>query len=122
MNRIINSWNIESGNLYSLGNTLFNEATVQSFRKDEKNALRDLCQKVLESDIGSRIASKSYWSNDKKLIVAVAFSEEHGLQLKVNGKEHAIATADAVYKGEFEGLAEIKRIQAAVERAGLIPL
>lgn len=120
MNRIIKDWNVESGNLYSLGSDLFEENQVRVFEKDVQDAIGRLSKKVLESDKGSQIASDSYWKNRETLFCAVAFSEEKGLWVKVNGVEHCVAKADAVFKGTFPGLEEIKKIQEGLERKGFV--
>lgn len=118
MNNIIK--HLEIGN-FKLGSTSFPADILTTFRENEKDALHDLCKKVLESDVGSRIA-KNIDLTEKGFAGAVVFSKKKGLRLRVNGEEHFVATADEVYQGKVEGLAEIKKIRAAAERMGLVPL
>lgn len=121
MDHIIKSWNVESGNLYSLGATSFDEAKVKSMDWGTRGAIRLLCKKVLESTQVREIATKSY-RNKGELICAVAFCKEKGLSVKLNGDELFVAKANEVFLGTFPGLQEIKKIQSAAERQGLVPM
>lgn len=116
---MIRSWNVKSGNLYTLGTVLFSEKEVRSMSSDARDAIRDLSEKALKTVVGSSLATLAY-KKEGRLISAVAFSEEKGLCLRLNGVEHRIASAVEVYQGTVEGLKEIKKIQAAAERQGLI--
>ena len=56
MVNVIKSWDVSCGDVCFLGASVFEKEDVAAFRKDEVEAIRSLCKKALESEIGSREA------------------------------------------------------------------
>lgn len=127
-------WNIHKGDVLYLGSRSFGSKDLDRFSAKGEEAIRSLCNKVLNSDEGRRIANAAYGeiqggrlsldpvtrapryeyvtmaSKEESLPFAVAFDEMKGLLLFVKGVEHTIATAKEVFGGKGSYFEEIKQI------------
>lgn len=111
-------WNVKNGNLYSLGDHNFSSADVCEMGKEAREAICVLTEKVLDTELGNRLATVAY-ERDKKLFTAVSFKES-GLWIMLNQEEKHICLPEDIYRGKVPGLEEIRKIHSSLERQGFI--
>jgi hypothetical protein len=113
------SWNVKTGNLYSMGDQNFSPADICSIGAEAQEAIRVLTEKILDTKLGNRLATEEYAKSNKKLFTAVSF-RRNGLWIKLNQNEKHICSSEDIFSGKVPGLEEIKKIHSSLERQGLI--